>query len=476
MLTVREVPVSPLSVERLRRLIEPEAWSRFLNGVEQAGALLDEREFWNVNSTASGGGVAEMLRSWVGLARGLGVGMRWVTIAGTPEFFTLTKRLHNFLHGAPGDGGELGEEERAIYERASRANAEAVLANLGPRDVVLLHDPQTAGMVPRLAESGRTVIWRCHVGADESNEYSRAAWDFLEPYIARADACVFSREAYVPPFCREMLTVIVPPSIDAMSPKNQDIGMDTVEAILGHVGLLAGARRSGGRPEYTLSDGTTAWVRRRCEVISAGPLPGPDDTVVVQVSRWDRLKDPVGVIRGFEMVALEDTDAHLVLAGPSLGSVSDDPEGAAVFAEAESKWRRLPLPIRSRVHLACLPMEDLDENAVIVNALQRQATIVVQKSLMEGFGLTVTEAMWKARPVIASAIGGIRDQIEDGVTGVLLADPHDTEAFGVATLRLLKAPAHAKEIGVAARESVRASFLEDRHTLQYVDLLKRLLT
>ena len=474
-MTAREVHVPPLSLERMRRLIDPEDWSRLLTGVEQAGALLDGRELWNVNSTAAGGGVAEMLWSWVGLARGLDIGMRWVTIPGTPDFFTLTKRLHNFLHGEPGDGGELGQKERAIYERASRANAEVVLASLGPKDVVFLHDPQTAGLAPRIAESGRTVIWRCHVGADETNEYTRAGWEFLEPDVARADACVFSREAYVPPFCREMLTVIVPPSIDAMSPKNQDIETDTVEAILRQVGLLAGDRPSGPPPAFTLYDGTTARVRRRCEVISADPLPDPDGTVVVQVSRWDRLKDPVGVMRGFAMVASEGTDAHLVLAGPSLGSVTDDLEGAAVFAEVESEWRRLPLSVRSRVHLACLPMEDLDENAMIVNALQRQATIVVQKSLKEGFGLTVTEAMWKARPVVASAIGGIRDQIEDGVTGVLLADPFDVEAFGVATLKLLNAPAHAKEIGTAARESVRKGFLENRHTLQYVDLLKRVL-
>jgi trehalose synthase len=165
----------------------------------------------------------------------------------------------------------------------------------------------------------------------------------------------------------------------------------------------------------------------------------------------------------------------LILAGPSLGSVADDPEGAAVFAEVEAEWRALPEEVRARVHLACLPMEDLEENAVIVNALQRRATIVVQKSLKEGFGLTVTEAMWKARPVIASAIGGILDQIEDGVSGVLLHDPLDLERFGAVTGELLAAPAQAKRIGIAAHERVRKAFLENRHTLQYVDLLERLL-
>ena len=196
--------------------------------------------------------------------------------------------------------------------------------------------------------------------------------------------------------------------------------------------------------------------------------------LVVQVSRWDRLKDPIGVMRGFAGI-VAGRDVHLVLAGPSLGSVSDDPDGAEVLAEVEDDWRRLPEEARAKVTLACLPMEDLDENAAIVNALQRQATIVVQKSLKEGFGLTVTEAMWKARPVIATETGGIGDQIKDGVTGLLLADPLDLGKFGEMVAGLLDSPERAGEIGLAARESVRRHFLEDRHTLQYVELLQRLL-
>ena len=167
-----------------------------------AHTLLDGREFWNVNSTAAGGGVAEMLWSWVGLARGLNIDMRWLTISGTPEFFTLTKRLHNRLHGEDGDGGELGEREREVYEEVSRANAEAVLGSFGASDIVFLHDPQTAGLAPHIAGSGRTVVWRCHIGSDEVNEQSREGWDFLAPYITAADACVFSRDAYVPAVCR----------------------------------------------------------------------------------------------------------------------------------------------------------------------------------------------------------------------------------------------------------------------------------
>jgi trehalose synthase len=181
-------------------------------------------------------------------------------------------------------------------------------------------------------------------------------------------------------------------------------------------------------------------------------------------------------MHGFAEVLAAGHDAWLVLAGPSLGSVTDDPDGAAVLAEVEAEWSRLPDPIRSRVLLACLPMEDLDENGAIVNALQRQAAVIVQKSLKEGFGLTVTEAMWKERPVVATATGGIGDQIEDGVNGVLLPNPLDLKAFAVAVGNLLADPEHAEAIGRAARESVRASFLEDRHTLQYVELLERLLS
>jgi trehalose synthase len=474
-MAAREIEVPPISLERMRGLIDDEDWGRLEEGLGKAQSMLDGRELWNVNSTSAGGGVAEMLWSWVGLARGLGVGMRWLTIDGTPEFFTLTKRLHNLLHGELGDGGELGEGERAVYERVSGANAEGVLERFAPRDVVFLHDPQTAGLIPHIAEAGRTVIWRCHIGADDGNGYSAAAWDFLEPYVTRADACVFSRDAYVPEYCRGMVTAVVPPSIDAMSPKNQEMEPAQVRAILRHVGLLAGGEEGNGEPVFERADGTPRRVERRCEVVSVGELPGPDTPLVLQVSRWDRLKDPVGVLRGFAEIESDSTGAHLILAGPSIDSVADDPDGADVLTEVEDEWRRLPDEVRARVHLACLPMEDLDENAAIVNALQRQAAVIVQKSLKEGFGLTVTEAMWKGRPVVATATGGILDQIEDGVTGMLLSNPLDLRAFGAAVLEMLKAPERARQIGLAAHERVRKAFLENRHTLQYVDLLGRVL-
>lgn len=474
-MTAREIQVPPLSLERLRGLIEPDAWRRFETGLGRARELLGERQIWNVNSTAAGGGVAEMLWSWVGLARGLGVGMRWLTLGGDPDFFVLTKRLHNYLHGELGDGGELDEAERAVYERVSRENAEDLLGRFGAGDVVFLHDPHTAGLIPHLAGGGRTVVWRCHIGADESNDLTAAGWDFLAPYIREADAVVFSRRAFVPSNLEGMVTAIVPPSIDAFSPKNQDMEAGQVRAILRRAGLLNGAGGDGAEPAYRRPDGSEATVGRSVTTVGDGTLPGPGTPLVVQVSRWDRLKDPIGVMRGFAAALGGARDAHLVLAGPSLGSVTDDPDGATVLAEVEADWRGLPEEIRPRVTIACLPMEDLDENAAIVNALQRQATIVVQKSLKEGFGLTVTEAMWKARPVIATDTGGIGDQIEDGVTGMLLRDPLDLKTFAELIATLLDSPERAGEIGLAARENVRRHFLEDRHTLQYVELLERLL-
>lgn len=475
-MTVREVNVPSLSPERLRDVIGPEAWERFEAGLQRAQEMLGGHQIWNVNSTSSGGGVAEMLWSWVGLARGIGIGMRWLTIAGSADFFILTKRLHNYLHGELGDGGDLGKAEHSTYEQVSRDNADAILAQIGADDVVFLHDPQTAGLIPHLVGAGRTVVWRCHIGADERNELTAAAWDFLAPCVTKADAVVFSRRTYVPDFCKEMLMAIVPPSIDAFSPKNQEMDREQVRAILRHTGLLAPPDGPDEAPPvYLRPDGTEAGVKRRCEVAGEGELPGDGARLVVQVSRWDRLKDPVGVMHGFAEVFGAGHDAWLVLAGPSLGSVTDDPDGAAVLAEVEADWRRLPDQVRSRVLLACLPMEDLAENGAIVNALQRQATIVVQKSLKEGFGLTVTEAMWKARPVVATAVGGIADQIEDGVNGVLLQNPLDSKEFATAVGDLLADPERAAVIGEAARERVRANFLVDRHALQYVDLLERLL-
>ena len=196
---------------------------------------------------------------------------------------------------------------------------------------------------------------------------------------------------------------------------------------------------------------------------------------MLQVSRWDRLKDPVGVLEAFARGIAPRTQAHLVLAGPAVAAVSDDPEGLEALEEVSAHRMALPADVRDRVHLVSLPMDDAAENAAIVNALQRQAAVVVQKSLAEGFGLTVAEAMWKGRPVVASRVGGIRDQVRDGETG-LLVEPDDLDAFADAVVDLLERPEEAARLGVAAREQIRGLFLGPRHLTQYVDLFERLLS
>jgi trehalose synthase len=203
--------------------------------------------------------------------------------------------------------------------------------------------------------------------------------------------------------------------------------------------------------------------------------PVPDDArLITQVSRWDRLKDPIGVLRGF-VEHLPDMDAHLLLAGPSVAAVADDPEGAEVLAEVDAYRRELDPAVRRRVHMAALPMDDIQENAAIVNAIQRRSDVVVQKSLAEGFGLTVAEAMWKSRPVVATRAGGIQDQIVDGRSGVLLDDPHDLATMGAALRRLLGDPAYARRLGEAARRRVEEHFLGTRSLIQYEQLLADLL-
>jgi trehalose synthase len=466
----QEVPVPPISPERLEPVLDPDAWREFREGIQRAVEVLEGRVVWMVNSTAAGGGVAEMLRSFVAYARGAGVDVRWIVIGGTPEFFRITKRMHNHLHGFPGDGGELGAQERRVYEAVTAANAEYMVTLVRPIDIVLVHDPQTAGMVPTLKETGAHVVWRSHIGAERPNELVMNAWRFLEPFLRDADACVFSRHAYVPEWANALRTEIIQPSIDVFSPKNQDLEGPVVRAILSHVGLAGDAAPPGVAPVFTRQDGTPGRVDRRCEVLSAGPLPTFDDTLVVQVSRWDRLKDPMGVMLGFAEHIAPVSEAHLILAGPTVHSVADDPEGAEVLSEVEAAWRELPYARRTRVHLVCVPMADIEENAAIVNALQRRATVVVQKSIMEGFGLTVAEAMWKSRPVVASAVGGIQDQVRDGVTGFLLDDPHDLGQFGDRTSRLLDDPDLAAQMGARGRELVRTRFLANRHALQYIRL------
>ena len=420
-----------------------------------------------------------MLQTLLAYARGAGVDTRWMILDADPEFFAITKRVHNMLHGDPGDGGPLAGTEQAHYSSVLARNLAFLVTCVSPRDIVVLHDPQTAGLVAGLRRIGARVIWRCHVGRDQSNRLTDEAWNFLRPHVEVADAFVFSRREYAPPWAAGPRLEVIPPSIDPYSPKNVGLEPDIVDTVLARVGLLDGAG-PGGYVRFDRRDGTPGSVRPHRTaggLILDGPPPARRVPLVVQVSRWDRLKDMAGVVSGFERMVQEDPggDSHLMIVGPDAAGVSDDPEGTEVLAGCRDQWHQLPDVVRSRVHLAAIPMDDLDENAVIVNAIQRHARVVVQKSLVEGFGLTVTEAMWKGRPVVASRVGGIQDQITHGRDGLLLDDPHDLAAFAE-TIRLLLADSQlADRLGHAAHERVLNEYVGDIHLENYVDLFERLL-
>jgi len=468
---VRWVDVPGRSIAQLETVVGTERRARLVEAASRFRAGLQDRTIWNISSTAVGGGVAEMLNVLLGYAEDLDVPIGWGVITGDSEFFVTTKRLHNQIHGEPA-GGPIGAAEAGHYARMLAANAVELLDRIRPGDLVLLHDPQTAGLATALASAGARVAWRCHIGVDWENEATMSAWSFLRPYLAAAEMYVFSRREYVPAWMPAEKVMIIPPSIDPFSPKNQYLDDRTVRGILRHIGVLDGPA-SGEELSFTRNDGTKGAVTRTAQ-ITGNSRPGPADPLVVQVSRWDQLKDMPGVMQGFAKYVAPDENAYLLLVGPAVAGVADDPDGAAVFAECLLQWRDLPAAVRDRVLLITLPLDDADENAAMVNALQRRAAVIVQKSLAEGFGLTVAEGMWKARPVVGSAVGGIIDQIADG-TGILLPDPRDLEAFGAAVRRLLDDQAEASRMGRAAQAYIGERYVGDLHLLRYAELFEALI-
>ena len=464
-----DVQLVPQPLERYRDILG-DGFGFVSDQARKARELFGDRVLWQVNSTHLGGGVAEMLRSFLPYAIQAGVDTRWLVITGDPPFFEATKRIHNKLHGHPGDGGRLGIPERDSFDRISAENMLGLADRVQPGDVVFLHDPQTAGLVDGLSERGALILWRCHVGIDRPNEHVDEAIEFLTPMVSPAHGYVFSRGAYAWRSLDPTRTHLMAPAIDAFSPKNQELDQRTVEGILQTVGLVEGVPASP--PSFSTSDGSPAQVSSRGEVLQEGPVP-PDATLVTQVSRWDVLKDHEGLLACFAEY-LADTEAHLALVGPASGAVADDPEGPAVQERIAAAWHDLPAPVRARVHIVALPMDDFDENGVMVNAIQRRSDIIVQKSLAEGFGLTVSEAMWKGRPVVASAVGGIMDQVVDGETGFLISDPTDLEAFGEALRELIDDPELARRMGEAARLRVQARFLAASRIAEYVDVISAL--
>jgi trehalose synthase len=465
-----EVALRARPAVTLAPIIGGDASRRLGHALDAIRAQLDGHTLWHVNSAARGGGVAEMLAGLLPYQRAAGTPVRWLVIDGDPAFFTVTKRIHHNLHEAPGDGGGLGEAERAIYDRGLAAARKELRELIAPGDVVVLHDPQTAGLARPLRSLGATVVWRCHIGADTPGALVRRAWDFLWGDVTAAQVAVFSRPAHVWEGLPPEQVAVVAPCIDVASAKNQPLTDGARDAILAVSGLLPRPGEDLGSAARYVADGSERVVEGRAALLEESRLR-PDVRLVVQVSRWDRLKDPVGVLAGFARHGPLD-DVHLVLAGPVIGEVVDDPESAEVYAEVRAAWDALAPPVRRRVHLACLPMDDPDENAAMVNALQRRADVVVQKSVAEGFGLTVAEAMWKRRPVVASRVGGVQDQIVDGENGFLI-DAADLEAFGRLLLRLVGEPDLAHGIGDAAHRQVCDHYLPVHHFEAEADLLAR---
>ena len=466
---ITEVEVSTRSLDLLTPYVSEERRRAIAGASQTVGSLLNGRSVININSTAQGGGVAELVQGLCGYAKGAGVHSRWLVIDGDAEFFRITKRIHNNLHGEAGDGGPLGEAERAHYERVLAENATAIAPQVRIGDIVILHDPQTAGLAEAMLQAGARVIWRSHIGHERHDAIVSGAWEFLRPYVQQADFCIFSLAEYAPAWLDSSALRVINPSIDPSSAKNEEFSSDVARDILTQVGLLDGVTSS--TPQFRREDGSFASVMRRVELVSEGALPCSDDPIVAQIARWDTLKDMSGVMRAFAGIADAPANAHLFLVGPTTNGVADDPEAGHVLDECASEWRALPEQIRRRIHLVSVPMDDREENAAIINAIQRHAAVIVQKSLAEGFGLTVTEAMWKGKPVIASGVGGIRSQIVDGESGILLPDATDVAACGRAIRDLLANPERAARLGVAARERAREMFLPDRHLLQYAELI-----
>jgi trehalose synthase len=392
---------------------------------------------WHVNSTGAGGGVAEMLHVLVPLYRQLGVAAHWAVVDGDDAFFDVTKRLGALAYGSTAAADLLGPSEVDGYRSRLAAQAADLRALLGPADVVLLHDHQCAGMVAELAGHVAAVYWRGHVGVDVPTAGSAAAWAIMGPALERADGVMFSVRGHVPAELRDHAVTVNPPVIWPYAVKNAALPDPVPPELLDRCGLGPGAA-----PGY---------------VVAEGPRDG-QAPLVVQVSRWDRLKDMHNVLTAFaEWVP----DAHLALVGPDPRGIPDDIEQAHWFGLCRHRWLGLPRRDRARVRLVCLPMADLDDNARLVNAAQRAADVVTQKSLAEGFGLTVTEAMWKGRAVVASAVGGISAQIEHGRSGLLVEDPADLERFGELVASVTAGVVDGPALGRAARATVLADYLPD---------------
>lgn len=353
----------------------------------------------NVNSTAVGGGVAEILNRLVPLMNELGLKARWDVIKGGEAFYAATKKFHNALHGRPTD---VSPRDYEVYEKTQAENLAVMDLS---SDFVFIHDPQPAGLVRARRPGTNHWIWRCHIDLSHPD---RALWDYLQAYVREYDACVFS----APMFAQELpiLQALIPPSIDPLSDKNREMTPEEIDSVLARLRIPR------------------------------------DKPLVTQVSRFDRLKDPLGVIDAFRK-AKTYCDSRLLLVG---GTADDDPEGNQVLAEVLSKAGKDP-----DIMVLNLP----PTSHIEINAIQRASTVILQKSIREGFGLTVAEALWKGKPVIGGAVGGIPMQITHKYSGILTRSIDGTAYW---LKQLLNEPAFARRLGESGREHVKQNFLITR--------------
>ncbi len=363
---------------------------------------LQGKAIQHVNSTSVGGGVAEILSRMVPLLNELGVNTKWDVIKGGEQFFEVTKKFHNALHARP---EEITQRDFDIFMETSQENIESM--NIYG-DIVFIHDPQPIALIKK--KTGNKWIWRCHIDVSDPNQL---VWNFLMDFIGQYDSAVFSAPGFSRPL--PIRQFLIPPSIDPLSDKNKELEQENIAAVL-----------------------------RKYEILTNKPI-------ITQISRFDRLKDPVGVIEAYLRVK-KYIDCQLILAG---GTATDDLEGLKVLDEVRERSKK-----DKDIHILLLPQNDIE-----VNALQRASTVIVQKSLKEGFGLTVAEALWKAKPVVASSVGGIPLQIKHKYSG-LLSRSIDGTAFAIK--QLLNSPEYALKLGENGRENVRNNFLLTRHLKDYI--------
>lgn len=369
----------------------------------------------HINSTYQGGGVAEILTALVPLMNDIGINAGWRILHGNPDFFTVTKKFHNALQG---EKINLTKLKKSLFQQT---NENFSIYSHISHDCVIIHDPQPLPLI-RCQKKLQPWIWRCHI--DLSNP-APDVWEYLKGFILRYDMVIISTERYR----SEHLPVeqrIIPPAIDPLSPKNIELSENDINKYLKKFGIPR------------------------------------DKPIITQISRFDKWKDPLGVLEVFKRVKKE-IDCRLVLCG---SMASDDPEGLAIYERVREKAG--PLIDSRDVILITV------ENNILVNVLQRASAVIIQKSIKEGFGLTVTEALWKGKPVVASNVGGIPLQIKDGESGYLL-DPYDLSGFVQKTAELLSDPELSNEIGKKGKEIVKERFLITRLLSDYVDLLNDIL-